>query len=204
MRARGVQPDRRHDDAERARPQHADAAPAHRIGKALGRTDHHRSECAFCCQRSQGRRHGIRWRRKHREVRGSRQGSDVRPVIGIERDDRALEAARMQVCHHLPALGRAGADHGDGFRVEQAGGAETAGRPQVHQWHGWNQHKAVRRSGINRPYRPRGRICHDEYDGVAWRRNGQGGGQCATGRAGIQRCWPIRQRPRRSRPSIRR
>ena len=36
MRARGIQPDSRYDDAERTWPQHAHSAPVHRIRKAFG------------------------------------------------------------------------------------------------------------------------------------------------------------------------
>jgi hypothetical protein len=136
MRARGVQPDSRYDDAERTWPQHAHAAPAHRIRKAFGHADHHRCKCALRCQRRQGHGHRAGWRREHRQVRSFREGREVRAVIGIQLEDLALEPARLQICQHLPALGRAATDHRDGTGMEQPSGAEAARGPEGQKGHG--------------------------------------------------------------------
>ncbi len=53
MRARGIQPDGGHGDAERARPQHTNPAAERRVGQAVRVADDHGRECAFGSQRPQ-------------------------------------------------------------------------------------------------------------------------------------------------------
>ena len=157
------------DDAERTWPQHAHAAPAHRIRKAFGHADHHRCKCALRCQRRQGHGHRAGWRREHRQVRSFREGREVRAVIGIQLEDLALEPARLQICQHLPALGRAATDHRDGTGMEQPSGAEAARGPEGQKGHGG--HSISPCAGPRSTGRPslRRRAC----DGVAWVLNGQ-------------------------------
>ncbi len=132
MRARGVQSDAGHRDAERFRAQHANAAAPRRVGQTVGATEDDGRESALGGQSLQKIR---RWRgADHREVWRRWQCGDALRSIGC--DHAAFETAGVEIGHHLATDLRSGADRDDQFRVEQTGRTEASGRLVSHQMHG--------------------------------------------------------------------
>ena len=126
MRARGVQADAGHRDAERARPHRPHAARRCCRRDPLGHADHH--TCISTARRQRReylRRHPVA---QHREVRRDRQAGDI--LISQHARNRAdplphrqhgpLEAAGHQIGHHLHARLAAGADDADRGGMEQS------------------------------------------------------------------------------------
>ena len=157
MCPRGIQPDARHGDTERAGPQHAHTVADLRIGQAVRIANNDGSERALGGQRLEQLP-----RRRHRDdgkIRRGRQRLDA--FDGIRLQQRALEAGRLEIGHHLRTRLRAGTDHDNRIRTEQGGRTEAPDGLVAQQVHGDSTIRG-----------PTGTIstthCQDVARGVAW------------------------------------